>query len=277
MSISRVAGVASILLATSAASAAPSVEIKNAAAIVTIIPENRSDISVTMAQTNRRLPITVTRDGDGVRVDGNIQGWSVNCHRSFGVERVSVMGLGDFARADLPVIVVRTPMDARVGAHGAVFGSVSRSGSLTLSNSGCGDWLVGNVAGPLVISAFGSGDVGAGNAASADITVTGSADVKTNAVHGPLKVRVSGSGDVSVASMEGAIDAHITGSGDVIVHGGDVSAMTVGVAGSGDVRFDGVAQSLNASIAGSGDVTVRKVIGPVSRHVAGSGDIRIGT
>ena len=271
-----VLGAATAVLAACVANAAPSVEVRNAAATVTVIPENRSDVSVSMARTNRSLPITVTRDGDTVRVEGDVR-WSANCHRSFGVDHVSVFGVGDFSRAQLPAVVIRTPMDARVSAGGAVFGAVSRASSLTLSNSGCGDWMVANVAGPLIVHASGSGDIGAGEAASADIVVSGSADVRTRALHGGLKVSVSGSGDIGVASVAGPFDAHVAGSGNVIVHGGDVSVMTVGIAGSGDVRFDGVAQSLKASVAGSGDLTVRKVLGPVTRHVAGSGDIHIGT
>jgi hypothetical protein len=266
-----------MLLAAGAASAAPGVEIENAAAVVTIIPENRADVSVAMAQTNRRLPITVTRTGDLTRIEGNLRFRSANCHRGVGGQRVWAFGVGDFARKDLPVVVIRTPMDARIEAGGAVFGAVGRAGSLMLSNSGCGDWTVANVAGPLVVHAAGSGDVRAGEAASADIAVTGSSDVSTHALRGGLRARVTGSGDLSVASVSGALDAHVAGSGDVIVHGGEASTMTVGITGSGNVRFGGVAQSLDASVAGSGDVTVRKVVGPVSRHVAGSGDITVGT
>ncbi len=277
MTVLRAGVVAAMLLTAGGAAAAPSVEIKNAAATVTIIPENRSDIEVSMAQTNRSLPITVTRDGDRTRIEGNIHHRWANCHRLAGAERVMVFGVGDFSRASLPVIVVRTPMDARVSAGGAVFGAVARAGSLTLSNSGCGDWIVANVAGPLVVRTAGSGDVSAGEAASADIVVAGSSDVTTHAVHGGLKVRVSGSGDLNVTSLQGPLDARVAGSGDVVVRGGAVTEMKVSIAGSGDVRFDGVAQSLEASIAGSGDVTVRKVLGAVSRHVAGSGDIRVGT
>ena len=277
MMVLKVGAVAAMLLLADGASAAPSVDIEHAAATVTIIPENRADIAVSMAQTNRSLPVTVTRNGDQTRIEGNLRLRWANCHRGFGGERVSVLGIGDFTRASLPVVVVRTPMDARVTAGGAVFGAVGRAGSLALSNSGCGDWIVGNVAGPLVVHTAGSGDVRAGDAASAEIAVSGSSDVTTHALHGGLRAHITGSGDFSAASVSGPLDAHLAGSGDVIVHGGDVTAMKVSIAGSGDVRFGGVAQSLEASIAGSGDVTVRKVVGAVSRHVAGSGDVRVGT
>ncbi len=277
MMLLKVGVAAATLILAGAASAAPSVEIEHAAATVTIIPENRADIAVSMAQTNSSLPITVTRDGDRTLVEGNLRFHWANCHRRSGVERVSVSGVGEFTRASLPIVVVRTPMDARVVAGGAVFGAVGRAGSLTLSNSGCGDWTVANVAGPLVVHAAGSGDVIAGEAASADIAVSGSSDISTHALRGGLRARITGSGDLSVVSVSGPLDARVAGSGDVIVHGGDATAMTVAITGSGDVRFQGVAQSLDASIAGSGDVSVRKVVGAVSRRVAGSGDVRIGT
>ena len=277
MTLLKSAAAAAMLLTAGGAAAAPSVQIENAAATVTVIPENRSDVQVSFAQTNRRLPITVTRLGDRTIVAGDLRFHNVNCHRDSGGDHVWVLGSGDFARRDLPVVVVRMPMDARVAAGGAVFGSVGRAGSLTLSNSGCGDWTVANVSGPLTVHTAGSGDVRAGDAASADIAVSGSSDVFTHAVRGGLRAHVSGSGDVTAGSISGPLDVNIAGSGNVTVHSGAASSMRVSVAGSGDVRFGGVAQTLDASIAGSGDVAVRRVTGEISRHIAGSGEIKLGT
>ena len=66
---------------------------------------------------------------------------------------------------------------------------------------------------------------------------------------------------MTVASVAGPLDVHVAGSGDVVVAGGQATAMTVIVAGSGNVDFGGVADNLKARIAGSGDVRARQVTG----------------
>jgi hypothetical protein len=80
-----------------------------------------------------------------------------------------------------------------------------------------------------------------------------------------------------VNSLNGPLHVHIAGSGNVLAASGQVTDMTVGVAGSGDVKFGGVAQRLDASVVGSGDVRVGRVTGPVTRHIAGSGSVTVGS
>ena len=55
-----------------------------------------------------------------------------------------------------------------------------------------------------------------------------------------------------------------------------VSAMSVMVAGSGNVDFRGTAETLKARVAGSGDVRARQVTGAVSKTIMGSGGVTIG-
>ncbi len=259
-----------------AAAATPSLEIKHAVARVTIIPEARGDIVVTVTKTNSRLPLKVTRMGDSVMIDGDL-GWrSPNCHTLFGHPGVSVWGAGDFRYDDLPQVVVHVPRNTRVGAGGAVFGAIGPGDSVDLGNSGCGDWTVADQTGPLHVHVSGSGDVRAGSVGAADVSVSGSGDVNLQATRGGLVTGIAGSGDVTAASVTGPLRAHVSGSGDVRVHGGAVTDMDVSVAGSGDIHFGGVAQSLNARIAGSGDVSVAKVTGLVAKHIAGSGDVSVG-
>ena len=272
-------GVAVGVLASIAAGsvfAAPGVEIKHAAARVTVIPEARGDIAVSITRPNPRLPLKVIRSGDSVIIDGDLGLRSPHCRTMFGGPGVVVWGIGDVKFADLPEVVVRVPRSARVGAAGAVFGVVNPGDSLELSNSGCGDWSVADQSGALNIHQSGSGNVKAGSAGSADVGVSGSGDVSLHTVRVGLSTAIAGSGNVTAVSVSGPLHARIAGSGDIRIAGGAVTDMDVSVAGSGDVRFGGVAQSLNARIAGSGDVTVAKVTGSVTKHVAGSGDVNVG-
>ncbi|MCF8503569.1 MAG: DUF2807 domain-containing protein [Caulobacter sp.] len=266
---------AAALLGATAAQAA-SVEIKNAAARVVVIPEDRADVKVEFLTTNAGLPLMVRTEGDKTVIDGGLIRNAIrNCRTINGEATVSVRGKS-FGWDALPQVVVRVPMDAKVAGGSAVFGSVGRSNSLELSNAGCGDWTVGNVAGELKINQAGSGDTTAGTAGSVSINIAGSGDVATAAISGDLAVNIAGSGDVQAASVSGAIAANIMGSGDITVRGGEVGAVAVSIAGSGDVTVMAPAESVSAKIAGSGDVRLLRVSGTISKKVAGSGEVIVG-
>ncbi len=267
------AAVAALLGATAAQAA--TVEIKDAAARVVVIPENRTDVKVELLTTNPGLPLTVHTEGGKTVVDGDLgRGAIRNCITVNGEASVRVKGK-TFGWAALPQVVVRVPMTASVAGGGAVFGSIGRTDSLTLSNAGCGDWTVANVAGDLNVNLAGSGDVTVGEAGATAINIAGSGDVKTAGV-GALSVNIAGSGDVEAAAVNGPLSANIMGSGDVKVRGGAVGPASVSIAGSGDVMILATAASLDARVAGSGDVRVLAVTGTVTRKVAGSGDVMVG-
>ena len=266
---------AAAVFAAGAASAAP-VEVKDAVARVTVIPENRSDVKVEIVQANPRLPIEVRTFAGQTIVDGGLRRRIRDCRGHGDNIRVAVRGMGEFALSELPQIVIHTPRDVDLDAGGAVWGSVGRAASVRLGNAGCGDWIVANVEGALRVSQAGSGDTHAGSAASAKVRVAGSGDTVVGDIKGGLDVDIAGSGDVTAASIEGPLEVHIAGSGDVKVASGHATTMGVTVAGSGDVSFGGVADSLRARIAGSGDVRARQVTGSVSKTVMGSGGVTIG-
>jgi Putative auto-transporter adhesin, head GIN domain len=262
-------------VATSAA-AEPSVEIRHAAARVVVIPEARSDVQVVVVGQNPHMPLTVSRYGDTVIVDGPLGMHSASCSSLLGGRSVEFWGGGRIAYDQLPRIIVRTPLDAKVTADSAVWGEVGRGHSLDLSNAGCGDWSVANQQGAVRVHTAGSGDVRAGAVGSAEVSSSGSSDVVFTGVRSGLKAVISGSGDIIAAWVNGPLHAHVAGSGDVKVGRGQVTDMDVAIVGSGDVTFGGVAQSLKASIAGSGDVHADRVTGPVTKTIAGSGDVTYG-
>ncbi|HEY5106363.1 MAG TPA: DUF2807 domain-containing protein [Caulobacteraceae bacterium] len=265
-----------VLAAAGSAQAAPTVEIRHAVARVVVIPGIRSGISVAFLKTSKRLPLRVIRVGRRLVIEGDTGHRIGACRTVLGQPAVSVRGRGEIAWRDMPQIVIYTPMDARVSVGEAVFGSIGRSDSLAFSNSGCGDWTIANVRGHLRLSQAGAGDTRTGAAGSADLSVAGSGVVETRAIRDGLEAVSSGAGDIAAEQVSGPLNVRIAGSGDIRAPTGQVTRMTADVAGSGDVRFGGVAQSLNASVAGTGGVIVAQVTGPVRKRVFGSGGVRVG-
>ena len=260
----------------SSALAEPAVSIRDAAVRVTVIPEDRQDVKVQLVTTNAALPLEVRGELDHVIVEGHLRHRIWGCSTMFGKAMVRVRGVGEVPYGDLPQIVVRTPMNAHVAASSAVFGTVGRSDALALSNAGCGDWTVANVKGRLEINDEGSGDVRGGSAGELAVHVAGSGDIQLHDIRGAASIDVAGSGDVSAASIQGPLHTNVMGSGDVKIDGGRASEMIVHIAGSGDVRFGGVAGTLDATSAGSGDVSVGRVEGAIHKASFGSGGVNIG-
>lgn len=270
------AAVAAAALSAGGARAA-TVEIKDAVARVTVIPEARSDIKVEVVKPNSRLPLTMRTMGDRTILDGDLGHNKIhNCRGQGEGVVVEVRGEGAFGWNDMPQVVIHTPKDVKVDAGGGVFGSVGRAASLDLGNSGCGDWTLANVEGEAKISQAGSGDTRMGSAGSAKFRLAGSGDVAAGDVRGGLDITIAGSGNAAVKSISGPLSVNIAGSGDVTIGGGRASDMRVTVAGSGDVDFHGVADSLKARIAGSGDVRAKEVHGQVSKTILGSGSVKVG-
>ena len=268
------------LFAAGGASAA-GVEIKNAVARVTVIPEARSDVAVTIVKDDARHPLKVrVWPGGQVVVEGGVFGGLfggvTSCSSHAGKPFVRVFGGESYTYEDMPQLVVRTPLDAKVSAGGAVFGEVGRSDSLDLSIGGCGDWVVANVRGRLSVSTSGSGDVRTGTAGEIKVRTAGSGDIYTRAIGGGVDANIAGSSDIKIDQSAGPVKVRISGSGNLGIAGGHASDLDVFIAGSGDVSFRGVADTVTAFVAGSGDVNVDHVTGAVKKSIAGSGDVNIG-
>jgi hypothetical protein len=265
------------LCAASLAAAAPSIEINNAAARVTVSPEPRSDIRVDIVRPNARLPLRVWTFAGKTYVDGGLWGRLRGCGLRGGQPVARVVGQPDIPLDGLPLVVVRTPMDARISVGGQVWGQAGRSNSFELGNNGCGAWALGDVRGKLKVSQAGSGDTRTGAAGAAELSATGSGSIATGPIGGPVTAINVGSGDIVIAAVNGPLNARIAGSGQVRVAAGRATTMQASIAGSGGVTLNGVAGSLKASVMGSGDVRVAKVTGAVSKSIMGSGVVRIGS
>jgi hypothetical protein len=256
---------------------APSVRIRAAAVRIVAQPEDRRDILITLLHAAPGLRIKISRFSGQWFVTGDVAHKVRGCRPVGGRPSVQLWGRGDVDYDDLPQVLVRMPLDARISANGAVFGAVGRSRTLDLVNEGCGDWTLANVAGQLRLDQAGSGEVHAGAAGRASLNVSGSGSILVQAILGPLTAVSNSSGDIIVRSLDGDLDARIAGSGSIRTLAGTAPRLKASIAGSGSVRFDGVADSLDASIAGPGDVIVAHVTGKVTRRVFGSGAIRVGS
>jgi hypothetical protein len=269
---------ATVVLAAAGSASAASLEIRNAVLRVVIIPEARSDINITVIKANPRLPIRLSTDlAGGTVIDGGAWftpffGKPVWCEANGDVH---IWGVGHVANADLPQILVRMPLDARVSAGGGVFGAISAANSLNLDASGCGDWVMGNVRDRLAVSNSGSVSVRTGMAGRMALEDSGSGRIATRGAANGLDAQVSGSGEVAVEAASGQVRIQDSGSGDITVNGGQASSLDEQVSGSGDIQFRGAAQDVRASLSGIGQVGAGVVTHSLDVDISGGGDMSV--
>lgn len=107
------------------------------------------------------------------------------------------------------------------------------------------------------------------------IDLEGSGDITAENVikAGDFEIELSGSGDVQLELEAGNLEVDIAGSGDVGLSG-TAQDVEIDIAGSGNADLGNVvAQNVDIDIAGSGDAVVN-CNGNLSVGIAGSGDVR---
>ena len=264
------------LVAAGGAAAAPSVEIRDAVARVTVIPEDRADVKVEMLTTNPSLPLQVRTVGGVTVIDGNLAHRISDCHTRGDHPKAWVRGLGDVSYDNMPQVVNRTPRNVVLETGGAVYGSVGRAASLDLDNSGCSAWTVADVVGDATLRESGAGSVTMGAAGKLHLQLSGAGSVHATQVRLGLDATLSGAGGVNIDDMSGPMMARVSGVGHIRVTQGHATDLRASVSGVGGVEFGGDAQTLDASISGFGGIKVKSVSGQVTKSVSGGGHVTIG-
>jgi hypothetical protein len=275
LALLSVAAAATVLGAAGAAAAAPSVEIRDAVARVTVIPEDRSDVKVEMLTTNPSLPLEVRTVGTTTVIDGKLDHRIRDCHGR-DHPSVTVRGVGEITWENMPQVVIHTPKAVVMETGGTVYGSVGRAASLSLGNSGCSGWTIADVTGDVSLHESGAGSVHMGSAGRLEARLSGAGSVHATTVRQGLDATVSGTGSVNVQDLSGPVVAHVSGVGHIKSMQGHATRVEASVSGVGGVDLGGDAQSLDASISGIGGIRVKSVSGQVTKSVSGGGHISIG-
>ena len=273
LAIASMAAIAA--LAGAGAANAAAVELKDAVARVTVVPEDRADVKVEVVTANPKLPIEVRNFAGTTVIDGGLGHRIGDCHHRPDRPVARVRGVGEVEGDAIPQLVVRTPRAVVISSNGAVFGAVGRSASLELHDSGCSAWTVADVAGDAKILESGAGSVRLGAVGRLDLRLSGAADVHAVRIRQGMDTTLSGAGRVLVDDFAGPLDARVSGIGQVRVTGGHATTVRASVSGMGGVEFGGVAETLDARISGIGGIRVKQVTGAATRSVSGAGHVTI--
>lgn len=248
------------------------IEIRNAAALLTVTPEDRADIVVTSTADGRLAAPTARVEGGRIVIDGGLR----NRIRSCSDQQVNVRDVGNVRREDLPRITIRAPRTLDLGVGGAVFANVGASAGGEVALNGCGSITMADASGDLELALNGSGDI---NAARIDgdleASLNGSGSLTTREVAGGAEASLNGSGDLTIGNVGGPLEAALHGSGSLSA-GNTGGATELSLMGSGDFEAGAVRGSLEASLRGSGSMEVASVEGQSAElQLSSSGDISV--
>lgn len=252
------------------------VRLRDVAAIVRIVPENRTDIALAIANAGPLRDPEVRVRGERLTVDGKLRRQIRSCRVRGQDFEVTTARNGRLSGDQLLVIDLRVPQNAVVSAGGAVRLHMGPSQSARVRLDGCGEADIERVADAAEIALSGAPDLRLYEAGTATISVAGSGDVVLGVVRDGLTASIAGAGDLTVARADGPIEIAVQGAGDVVIRDGRATTMTVAIAGAGDVVHNGSAERLDVAIFGAGDVRVRRVDGQVTRRVMGVGEVIVG-
>jgi len=259
--------------------AATEADVRNAAAVVTVTPEDRTDIAIVIAGGAKLPPLKARIEGSRLILDGGLGRKVRHCETDGAAASsysATVSGYGALSEADVAHVTIKMPRSVKLAVSDGVLAQVGPSDQADVAFAGCAGGAIGDVKGKLTLSSAGSGDIVASAAQSAKVSVAGSGEVSLGDIAQGFEASIAGSGSTHAKSVTGPIAISIAGSGDVDVKGGAVSKADISIAGSGDVTIGAPVVDLSASIMGSGDVDVASVSGAVRRSVMGSGGVTIG-
>jgi hypothetical protein len=274
-------------LAAAQAEAAPyaaaAVTVQNAAAVLNIVPEDRSDVDV-VAAAGAHLPAPGVRVvGNRVVIDGGLAGRIQGCGGWFQIEvnnqgapsPIRVAGVGTVPVDQLQRITVHVPrtLDLEVGA--GVHSTIGASQGGRAVFNGCGRADIARTDGPFDLTLNGSGDVNLASAGGPlQGVLNGSGDLRVEHADGMASLRLQGSGDVTAGDIAGALSAELEGSGDIRARSAAGAQLTL--RGSGDVAVGEVRGVLSARVDGSGDMVVAAAEAPsMVLDLDGSGEIAV--
>jgi hypothetical protein len=276
LAIALVAAAATLTVAGAASAASPSVEIRDAVARVTVIPEDRTDVKVEMLTNNAALPLQVRTSGSTTVITGDLAHRIYDCHTRGDHPSAWVRGVGEVKYENMPQVAIHVPKAVTVASNGAVYGVVGRAASLDMENSGCSGWTVADVAGDASLRESGAGSVKMGSAGKLHLNLSGAGGVHATDVRQGLDATLSGAGSVNIDSLSGPLMARVSGVGHIKVDQGHAAAMQATISGVGSVDFGGDAQSLDAQISGFGGIRVKAVSGQVNKSISGGGHVTVG-
>lgn len=212
-----------------------------------------------------------------------------------------------------PKLEISVPPHTHLNIHDSViFGTGEDFGSADVKIQSCGEFTVGDIAGPLILKVTGSGDFtaadvgeskvrisGSGDVAlkdmkSAEIELSGSGDMKASNIYGAAEISVKGSGDIELRDIAGGLSYEgrgssdfraqrvntrasisISGSSEIEIEDGTLTDLRISASGSSEVDFGGSTGSATVTAGGSSEIDIETAKEEIEVKTSGSADVRI--
>lgn len=267
-------GAALFAMAVAGQAAAAELVFRDVVARVVVIPEARSDIQVEVSPGRDGAPtVRVARSGDTVTVSGGSRVRQCN----FDGDGSGWIRLSNGPRVDMQdaaSVTVRAPRDVRISGGGAILGSIGRSQTLSIEQSGCANWTAADVAGVFQAEISNGANLRAGAAPTARLTATNGGAVRVVRAE-RLEAIATNGGHVKASAAPGVVSATATGGGVVSIDGGATRSLTGVATGGGSIRHKGRVGELDANATGGAVIRVEHAGRVLSRSARGGSSVVI--
>ena len=240
------------------------IDIENAMAIISIVPEKRDDYEVSISGSFKP---NVRIKGRRLVIDGGLPKNRRSCR--------------DTKKKDIQkkqqglVIKIRSPMNADIDADGIIFADVGKTSNADLSFGGCGKTMIAETRGNLDLSVHSVMDARFGQVDGAlDISVHGSSHAVGDKVLGPLDLSVHGSSDLMLGDVGGPADISVHGRSSAEL-GRIGGPLDISLHGSSDIKIGEVNSATDASLHGSSELVASTLRNGLEASLHGSSDIRV--
>ena len=265
-------GAAALAVAMAGQVAAAELVFDDVVARVVVIPEARSDIQVEVAPGRNGAPtVRVSRSGDTVTVSSGSRVRQCN----FDGENGSWIVLKGGPRVDMEdaaSVTVRAPRDVRIAGHGAIQGSIGRSQTLTIEQSGCANWTAGDVAGALTADMSTGASLRAGSTPTANLTATAGGSVRVVRAD-RLEASATAGGVVKAMTAPGMVTATATGGGVVSIDGGSTRSLAGTATGGAHIRHKGRVGDLDVNAQGGAVIRIAHAARVLSSSAHGGSSV----
>lgn len=256
--------------------AAREVQLRDIAANVRIVPENRTDVAVNIVNSGPLPPTQLRVSGRRLVVDGRLRGQIQSCRIGEGGLSVTTRRNGRVEGAQTPTITLRVPQAVVVTATGAFKLEVAPTQSLHMRVDGCGSADVVRVEDDAEVAIAGSPHLRIYDAGQVSLSMAGEGEATLGVIREGLTASLVGDGNLGVRRADGDVSIAVQGDGDAVIREGRADTLSIAIFGDGDVTFGGAAATMDAAIFGDGDVHVARVEGQANRRIFGSGTVTIG-
>lgn len=251
------------------------IDIQNAAADLTVIAEDRSDMTLTFQENENLQRPRLRIENQRLVIDGGLSLTNASCTEAYnGNGPVNVPTVGSLGKQELLKLTLHIPRNVDLRIDGIVLTQVNGVVDGRIESTSCGKTTIGPSENEINVVLAGYGDmelarndthINAAHYGTGDMTLTNGENAMLN---------IYGIGDIRAGDFAEDVSASLHSAGNLQI--GNAGNANLNLHNSGDIWAEKINETLTARVTGGGALGVASLKGPRGDiRSEGTGDIWI--